>query len=512
MHTEIVKIKHALISVSDKTGIMELAQGLHELGVEIISTGGTAKKLQEAGLQVMEISAFTGFPEMMDGRVKTLHPLVHGGILGLRDKHAAEAAEHNIKWIDLVVVNLYPFSATIQKPGVSEEEVIENIDIGGPSMIRSAAKNIGWVGVLVDPQDYPLLLEEIKTQGGLAFTTRKKLSAKAFAHTAGYDAIIAGHFNQDQYPVELTLPFKKYYNLRYGENPHQSACVYKEPNNTDNNILNAKIIQGKQLSFNNIGDADGGLATLREFEEPACVVVKHANPCGAATGADMTDVFTRAYNADALSAFGGIICLNRACNQTIAEAIAKVFAEIVIAPSYEPEALEILSAKKNLRVLELGEVKPLEPKLEYKYVDGGVLAQDADVKTINKEDLKVVTKKQPTEAELSDMLFAWKVLKHVKSNAILIAKNNTTVGIGPGQVSRVEAVEIAIRKSGDKIAGAVLASDAFFPFRDSIDKIAATGLKAIIQPGGSVKDEEVIKACDEHGLAMVFTGFRCFKH
>ncbi|MDP1709671.1 MAG: bifunctional phosphoribosylaminoimidazolecarboxamide formyltransferase/IMP cyclohydrolase, partial [Candidatus Komeilibacteria bacterium] len=343
MYTEIVKIKRALISVSDKTGLMELAQGLHELGAEIISTGGTAKKLQEAGLPVTEISAFTGFPEMMDGRVKTLHPLVHGGILGLRDKHAGQAAEHNIKWIDLVVVNLYPFSATIQKPGVSEEETIENIDIGGPSMIRSAAKNIGWVGVAVDPQDYPLLLEELKTQGGLTFATRKKLSAKAFSHTAGYDAIIAGHFKQEEFPAELTLPFKKYYDLRYGENPHQAACVYKEPNNTEPNILNAKIIQGKQLSFNNIGDADGGLATLREFSEPTCVVVKHANPCGAATGDDITDAFARAYNADALSAFGGIICLNRACNQTIAEAIAKVFAEIVIAPSYEPKALEILA-------------------------------------------------------------------------------------------------------------------------------------------------------------------------
>lgn len=512
MNKNTTQVKRALISVSDKTGIIEFAQGLTELGVEIISTGGTYKKLLEANIPAIEISGFTGFPEMMDGRVKTLHPLVHGGILGLRDSHAEIAKENNVKWIDLVVVNLYPFSETIQKPNVSEEEVIENIDIGGPSMIRSAAKNIGWVGVLVDPADYTPLLQELTT-AGLTYEMRKKLSAKAFSHTAQYDAIIAGYFNQEKFPEKLSLAYEKFaYELRYGENPHQLAAVYKEPNNHDHNILNAKILQGKQLSFNNLNDADGGLATLREFSEPACVVVKHANPCGAATGNDITEVFKRAYNADALSAFGGIICLNRICTKQIAEEIAKVFAEIVLAPSYEPEALEILATKKNLRVLELGEITPLKPKHEYKYLDGGLLVQDQDVQNILKTDLRIVTKVQPTETGIQDMLFAWKVLKHVKSNAILIAKNNTTVGIGPGQVSRVEAVDIAIHKAGENINDCILASDAFFPFRDSIDKIASTGIKAIIQPGGSIKDEEVIKACDEYGIAMVFTGYRCFKH
>lgn len=512
MNTNITQIKRALISVSKKEGLLELAQELNKSGVEIISTGGTFKKLQEENIPAIEISNFTGFPEMMDGRVKTLHPLVHGGILGLRDKHAETAKEHDIKWIDLVVVNLYPFSETIQKPDVSEEEVIENIDIGGPSMIRSAAKNIGWTTVVVDPADYPKIIEEIRNQNGLTFETRKKLSAKAFSHTAQYDTIIANHFNSETFPENLSLTFNKYYDLRYGENPHQLACVYKEPNNKDCNILNAKIIQGKQLSYNNINDADGGLATLKEFSEPAAVVVKHANPCGVAIGNDITEVFKQAYNADALSAFGGIICLNRVCTKQIAEEIAKVFAEIVIAPSYEPEALEILSTKKNLRVLELGQITPLVPKHEYRFVDGGLLVQDQDTKTISEAEFKIVTEKQPTENQMNDMKFAWKVLKHVKSNGILLAKNNVTVGIGPGQVSRVEAVEIAIHKAGDNITDSILASDAFFPFRDSIDKIAKTGIRAIIQPGGSIKDEEVIKACNEYGIPMVFTGFRCFKH
>lgn len=513
MNTNLTKIKRALISVSDKDDLIEFAKSLSEQGVEIISTGGTYKKLMENNILAIEISDFTGFPEMMDGRVKTLHPLVHGGILGLRDNHAEVAKEHNIKWIDLVVVNLYPFSETIEKSGVSEDEIIENIDIGGPSMIRSAAKNIGWVTILTDIADYQTVLDEMKMNGGVSYETRQKLSAKAFSHTAQYDAIIATHFNQEKFPDKITLPYQKFnYELRYGENPHQLATVYKEPNNHDHNILNSKILQGKQLSYNNLNDADGGLTTLREFSEPACVVVKHANPCGAATGTDITEVFKRAYNADALSAFGGIICLNRTCTKNIAKEIAKVFAEIVIAPSYEPEALEIFTKKKNLRILELREITLLSPKHEYKFIAGGLLVQDQDVKSISLPDLKIVTKTQPSEKEIQDMLFAWKVLKHVKSNAILIAKDNSTVGIGPGQVSRVEAVEIAVDKAGENIKGCILASDAFFPFRDSIDKIASTGIKAIIQPGGSIKDEEVIKACNEHDIAMVFTGFRCFKH
>lgn len=512
MNTKIIQIKRALISVSDKTGILELARALNERRVEIISTGGTALKLKEAGIPAVEISHFTGFPEIMSGRVKTLHPLVHGGILGLRDEHQSEADKNNIQWIDLVVVNLYPFSETLKKSGASEEEIIENIDIGGPSMIRSAAKNIGWAGVVTDSGDYSLLLNELETVGGLSYETRKKLSAKAFAHTARYDAIIARHFNQEKFPASLSLAYDKFYGLRYGENPHQSAALYKEPNNLECNILNAKILQGKRLSYNNINDADGGLKAVKEFDRPAAVIIKHANPCGAATHEDITEAFVRAYQADALSAFGGVICLNRTCTKAIAAEIAKVFAEIVLAPAYESEALAILAAKKNLRVLELPEFKPNKDKLEYKFVDGGLLMEDSDLQIINKDDLKIVTKKQPAEKEIADMLFAWKVLKHVKSNAILIAKDQTTVGIGPGQVSRVEAVEIAVKKSGDKIKGAILASDAFFPFRDSIDKIASTGITAVIQPGGSIKDEEVIGACDECGIAMAFTGSRCFKH
>ncbi len=555
MHSNLIQPKRALISVSDKTGLVEFAKELSALGVEIISTGGTFKALTTAGIPAIEISKFTGFPEMMDGRVKTLHPLVHAGILGLRDKHAGTAQEHNIKWIDLVVVNLYPFSETIQKPNVTEDEAIENIDIGGPTMIRSAAKNVGWVGVVVDPADYTPLLEEIKSSNGLSIDTRKKLSAKAFGHTAQYDAIIYNYFEprtnetpsfisplkggetptpppfkegaqgevtSRTFPNPLILTYNKFYDLRYGENPHQLACVYKEPNNHEVNILNAKIHQGKQLSYNNINDADGALALTKEFTEPACIVVKHANPCGVAVGTDITEVFKRAYNADALSAFGGIISLNRPCTKTIAEEIAKVFAEIVLAPSYEPEALAILATKKNLRVLELGTLTPPKPKQEFRYVDGGLLIQDRDTNIITREQLKIVTEKQPTDEQINTMLFSWKILKYMKSNAILIAKDNTTVGVGVGQVSRVDAVDIAIKKAGDKITGSILASDAFFPFRDSIDKIAGTplrqgfggqaGITAIIQPGGSIKDEEVIEACNEHGIAMVFTGVRCFKH
>lgn len=510
MNTENIQIKRALISVSDKTGIVEFGQKLQEQGVEIISTGGTYKALHDAGVKVVEISDFTGFPEMMDGRVKTLHPLVHAGILGLRDKHAPTAAEHNIKWIDLVVCNLYPFSQTIQKPDVTEDEAIENIDIGGPTMIRAAAKNVGWVAVVVDPADYASLAEEMKN--GVSLATRKRLFAKAIGHTAEYDAIIHNYFKSEKFSDDLTLPYKKFYDLRYGENPHQLACVYKEPNNKEVNILNAKIHQGKQLSYNNINDADGALALTKEFTEPACVVVKHANPCGVAVGTDITEVFLRAYQADALSAFGGIISLNRRCTKVIAEEIAKVFAEIVLAPSYEPEALVVLAAKKNLRVLELGELTSPKQKIEYRYVDGGLLAQDKDTQIIAESDLKFVTEKKPTTEQIKTMLFAWKVLKYMKSNAILLAKDNTTVGVGVGQVSRVDAVDLAIKKAGDKISGTILASDAFFPFRDSIDKLAGTGVAAIIQPGGSIKDAEVISACDEHGIAMAFTGMRAFKH
>ena len=512
MNTEKTSVKTALISVSNKENIIELGKGLDGLGIEIISTGGTAKALRDVGITVTNVSDYTGFPEIMGGRVKTINPLVEGGILGLRDKHAEDAEAHNIKWIDLVVCNLYPFAETIQKHDVTLDIALEHIDIGGTTMIRSAAKNVGWVGVVVDPADYDSVLNELQEHGGLTFDTRKRLSAKAFGHTTKYDTLIHNYLKSEPLSDDFSLTFEKYYDLRYGENPHQQAAAYKAPIATGSNILNAVIHQGKKLSYNNIMDADGALDCVKEFDEPACVVVKHANPCGVATGEDITDCFHRAFNADSLSAFGGIVALNRTCTTDIAEALRKIFIEIVLAPDFEAGALELFAKKENLRVLEIGQLGSREPRLEYKYVDGGLLVQETDVKTIVLDDLTTVTKVKPSDKNMVDMLFGWKVLKHVKSNAILIAKDNTTLGIGPGQVSRVDAVEIAVRKSGDYLDASILASDAFFPFRDSIDQIAETGIKAVIQPGGSIRDEEVIEACDEHGIAMVFTGARCFKH
>ncbi|HIB58674.1 MAG TPA: bifunctional phosphoribosylaminoimidazolecarboxamide formyltransferase/IMP cyclohydrolase [Candidatus Marinimicrobia bacterium] len=512
MNTEKTSVKTALISVSNKENIIELGKGLDGLGIEIISTGGTAKALRDVGITVTNVSDYTGFPEIMEGRVKTINPLVEGGILGLRDKHAEDAEAHNIKWIDLVVCNLYPFAETIQKPDVTLDIALEKIDIGGPTMIRSAAKNVGWVGVVVDPADYDSVLNELQEHGGLTFDTRKRLSAKAYGHTTKYDTLIHNYLKSEPLSDDFSLTFEKYYDLRYGENPHQQAAAYKAPIATGSNILNAVIHQGKKLSYNNIMDADGALDCVKEFDEPVCVVVKHTNPCGVATGEDITDCFHRAFNADSLSAFGGIVALNRTCTTDIAEALRKIFIEIVLAPDFEAGALELFAKKKNLRVLEIGQLESRDPRLEYKYVDGGLLVQETDVKTIVLDDLTTVTKVKPSDKNMVDMLFGWKVLKHVKSNAILTAKDNTTLGIGPGQVSRVDAVEIAVRKSGDYLDGSILASDAFFPFRDSIDQIAETGIKAVIQPGGSIRDEEVIEACDEHGIAMVFTGARCFKH
>ena len=512
MNTEKTSVKTALISVSNKENIIELGKGLDGLGIEIISTGGTAKALRDVGITVTNVSDYTGFPEIMGGRVKTINPLVEGGILGLRDKHAEDAEAHNIKWIDLVVCNLYPFAETIQKPDVTLDIALEKIDIGGPTMIRSAAKNVGWVGVVVDPADYDSVLNELQEHGGLTFDTRKRLSAKAYGHTTKYDTLIHNYLKSEPLSDDFSLTFEKYYDLRYGENPHQQAAAYKAPIATGSNILNAVIHQGKKLSYNNIMDADGALDCVKEFDEPVCVVVKHTNPCGVATGEDITDCFHRAFNADSLSAFGGIVALNRTCTTDIAEALRKIFIEIVLAPDFEAGALELFAKKENLRVLEIGQLGSREPRLEYKYVDGGLLVQETDVKTIVLDDLTTVTKVKPSDKNMVDMLFGWKVLKHVKSNAILTAKDNTTLGIGPGQVSRVDAVEIAVRKSGDYLDASILASDAFFPFRDSIDQIAETGIKAVIQPGGSIRDEEVIEACDEHGIAMVFTGARCFKH
>ncbi|PIR74153.1 MAG: bifunctional phosphoribosylaminoimidazolecarboxamide formyltransferase/inosine monophosphate cyclohydrolase [Candidatus Magasanikbacteria bacterium CG10_big_fil_rev_8_21_14_0_10_47_10] len=529
MNTNSTHVRRALISVSDKTDIVDLAHELHHLGVELLSTGGTASTIRDAKIPVTDVSEVTQFPEMMHGRVKTLHPLIHGGILGLRDEHAREAAANNVEWIDLVVCNLYPFAETIKKTDVTMDDVFENIDIGGPSMIRSAAKNVGWTTVLVDPADYARVLDELRERGSISFDVRKDLSAKAFRHTAHYDAIVAEHMNERlniPFPEDLTFTAHKAYDLRYGENPHQEAAVYVDPHFKETSILKATIHQGKQLSYNNIGDADGALSMVKEFSEPACIVVKHANPCGAAVGTDISDVFQRAYAVDPMSAFGGIIAINRPCTVDIANEIIKVYAEIVIAPCFEPEALGVLAKKNNMRVLEVGAIVPRRPKHELKYVEGGILVQDVDTKRIEKDDLQFVTQAEPTQAQLSDMLFAWKVLKHVKSNGILLAKDSTTVGLGAGQVSRVDAVELAIKKSRfhfpsvnsagqasePQLTGCILASDAFFPFRDSIDRAAEVGIKAIIQPGGSMRDDEVIKACDEHGIAMVFTGARCFKH
>ena len=506
-----IKVNRALISVFNKTGVAELAKSLHELGVEILSTGGTAKALRNANVPVSDVSDYTQFPEIMDGRIKTINPLVEGGILGLRDKHTGDAKANNIKWIDLVVCNLYPFSDAVSREDCDLAMALENVDIGGPTMIRSAAKNVGWVCVAVDPSDYSIITDELRS-GEISFETRQRLSVKAFGHTAKNDTIIHNYLKDEDLSDDFSLSFEKRSELRYGENPHQSAAVYKIPGNNESNILNATIHQGKQLSYNNIMDADGALSCVREFDDPACVVVKHANPCGVAVGNDLLDVYTRAFNSDSLSAFGGIIAFNRTCTKNVADAITSVFVEIVLAPGFEPEALDVFKKKKNLRVLEIGEFGKRSKKSEVRNVDGGLLVQNTDTKILSKNDLTVVTKAQPSEQDIETALFTWKVLRHAKSNGILIAKNNTTVGLGAGQVSRVDAVHMALRKGGENVKDGVLASDAFFPFRDSIDAIKDSGVVLVIQPGGSIRDQEVIDACNEYKIAMVFTGTRCFKH
>ena len=507
-----IKINRTLISVFDKTGVVELAQTLHNLGIAILSTGGTSKTLRDANIPVTDVSDYTQFPEIMDGRVKTINPLVEGGILGLRDKHSNDAESNRIQWIDLVVCNLYPFSETISREDCDLALAMENVDIGGPTMIRSAAKNVGWVCAVVDPSDYSTIMDELKSNGELSFKTRKQLSTKSFGQTAKYDAIIHNYLKDEMLSEDLSITFEKHSEMRYGENPHQSAASYKVPGNKERNILNATIHQGKKLSYNNIMDADGALACVREFEQPACVVVKHSNPCGVAIGKNLLDVYTRAFNADSISAFGGIVAFNRTCTKDIAVAISKVFIEIVLAPYFEPDALSVFSKKRNLRILEIGEFGERQPKLEFRNIDGGLLVQDVDTKTISRDDLTFVTDKQPTDEEIETALFTWKVLRHAKSNGILIAKSNTSVGLGAGQVSRVDAVNMALRIGGENIKGSVLASDAFFPFRDSIDALGNTGISTVIQPGGSIRDQEVIDACNEYGIAMVFTGIRCFKH
>ena len=512
LNNENVKINRALISVFDKTGLDKLAKEFVSRGIEIMSTGGSAKFLRDKNIKVTDVSDYTNFPEIMDGRVKTINPLVEGGILGLRDKHEKDAKDNNIKWIDIVICNLYPFSETISKNDCDQALALENVDIGGPTMIRSAAKNVGWVTVIVDPNDYDYLLENITDENEIDFDSRSFFSAKAFGHTAQYDTIIHNYLKPEKLSDDFTLTFTKHSEMRYGENPHQAAAAYTIPGDRSNNILNAKIHQGKKLSYNNIMDADAALSCLKEFNSTACVIVKHANPCGVALGANMLNVYKRAFNADSLSAFGGIIAINQPCDDILAKEISKVFVEIVLAPAFTKKSLEIFSKKKNLRILEVGNIHSREQLLEVRNVVGGVIVQETDTSILSEDNLQVVTENKPSDNDMKTMLFGWKVLKHVKSNGILIVKDNTTVGVGAGQVSRVDSVDIAMNKSGDSIKDSILCSDAFFPFRDSIDKIAGSGIKAVLQPGGSVRDDEVISACNEHGIAMVFTGQRCFKH
>lgn len=509
--------KRALISVFDKSGIVDFAKSLHGMGWEIISTGGTSKKLKEEGINVMDISDLTKFPECFDGRVKTLHPNVEGGILAIRDndKHKQQMAELGIEPIDMVVCNLYPFKQTILKEGVSHEEIIENIDIGGPTMIRAAAKNYPFVTVITDPEDYDQVINEIKENGDTTFATKELLAAKVFIHTAHYDSLIANYFTKRlniHSAKTLTLTYEKKQDLRYGENPHQQATFYTQVQETEGTLTGAIQLQGKELSYNNIGDTDGALEALKEFDEPTIVAAKHANPCGVGSADTLSKAFQKAYEADPVSIYGGIVAANREIDKATAELMSPIFLEVIVAPSFSEEAMAILGKKKNLRLLQLPHIEKHDyttPKA--KTVLGGLLIQDMDLKLLE-DDLKVVTERQPSEKEMEDLLFAWKVVKHAKSNAIVLAKDKCTTGVGPGQVSRIWALENAIRQGGERIAGSVLASDAFFPFSDCVEAAHKAGVTAIIQPGGSIRDEESIVAANKYGIAMIFTGIRHFKH
>ena len=515
-------IKLALLSVSNKDGLIEFAQALHQRGVQILSTGGTASALEKAGIAVKQVSAHTGFPEIMDGRVKTLHPKIHGGLLGRRGVDEDVMRQHDIDAIDLIVVNLYPFAATVAKPDCTFEDAIENIDIGGPAMVRASAKNHDRVTIVVDPTDYPAVLQELESGNGtVSADTRKRLAAKAFAHTASYDAAVAQYLAKQtsdttEYPETLNLQFKKRIDLRYGENPHQTGAFYTAPQATGASIGSAKQLQGKTLSYNNIADGDTAFECVRQFDAPACVIVKHANPCGVAVASDILAAYDQAYKTDPTSAFGGIIAFNRTLNAATARAIVeRQFVELIIAPDVDKDALEICARKENVRVLVTGGSGAIGNKHEYRSVNGGLLVQTRDEGMVAKASLKVVTKRQPTSDEMDDLLFAWQVCKYVKSNAIIYAKGRTTIGVGAGQMSRVVSSRIAAMKAKDEgltVAGAVMASDAFFPFRDGLDVAAEFGIKAVIQPGGSMRDPEVIAAADEHGMAMVLTGMRHFRH
>lgn len=520
MEDEIRMIKRALISVSDKTGIVELAGELQKKGVEIISTGGTAKALADAGINVINISDITGFPECLDGRVKTLHPKVHGGLLAIRgnEEHMRQIKELGIEPIDLVVINLYPFKQTILKGNVALEEAIENIDIGGPTMLRAAAKNYQDVVVVVDPSDYTKVLNEMKTSNEVSIKTKFKLAYKVFEHTSHYDTLIAKYLRdklgEEFFPETLSLTFEKAQDMRYGENPHQKAVFYKEVGANIGCITNSRQLHGKELSYNNINDANGAIELLKEFDEPTAVIVKHANPCGVASAPGMKEAYVLAYEADPVSAFGGIIAVNREIDAAAAEEISKVFYEIIIAPSFTGEALQILQKKKNIRLLQLDNISAKLPAGTYdmKKVAGGLLVQNYNNELVNTEEMKCVTDVKPTEEQMEDLIFAMKVVKHTKSNGIALAKANQSVGVGPGQTNRVTALKIAIEYGKDKTHGAVMASDAFFPFADCVETAHAAGIRAIIQPGGSIRDQESIDACNKYGIAMIFTGMRHFKH
>jgi len=512
-------VRRALISVSDKHNLIPFANELSKLGVEILSTGGTAHALRDAGIDVIEVSEKTGFPEIMDGRVKTLHPIIHGGLLARRGTDESVMAEHNIEPIDLLAVNLYPFEQTIASDNATIEDAIENIDIGGPAMIRAAAKNHDGVAVIVDPGDYDDVVKALKNNN-LGIDERRRLAAKAYAHTASYDAAITKYLSGslgdnplgDRFLYAGTLIAK----MRYGENPHQDAAFYVDQQAPAGSLATATQLQGKALSYNNIADSDAALECVRQFDAPACVIVKHANPCGVAVAKDIGTAYDKAFQTDPTSAFGGIVAFNRSLDATTAKTIVdRQFVEVIIAPSIDSEAATVLSEKKNVRVLDTGDWTAPVDSLEIKKVSGGLLVQGSDLGRITAGDLKVVTKKAPTPEQVEDMLFAWTIVKYVKSNAIIFCKDKATIGVGAGQMSRVYSTKIAALKAADEglvVKGSVMASDAFFPFRDGIDTAAETGIAAIIQPGGSMRDDEVIQAADEHGLAMVFTGMRHFRH
>jgi phosphoribosylaminoimidazolecarboxamide formyltransferase/IMP cyclohydrolase len=514
-------IRRALISVSDKTGIAELAQNLNDKGVELLSTGGTAKLIAEQGIAVTEISDHTGFPEMMAGRVKTLHPKVHGGILGRRGLDDEVMQEHGIAPIDLVIINLYPFQQTVANPDCSLEDAIENIDIGGPAMVRAAAKNHASVTIVVDPADYGLLLQEMEADGGVSDATRFSLAIKAYEHTAQYDGAIANYFGrmvqptEDQaFPRTLNLQYRHTQSMRYGENPHQAAAFYTADGNNEASVASARQLQGKALSFNNIADTDAALECVKQFEAPCCVIVKHANPCGVAVADNIHDAYQRAFGTDPESAFGGIIAFNRPLDADTAKAIVeKQFVEVIIAPEVKDDASAAVAAKENVRLLCCGQWQQFATRRDYKHVNGGLLVQDADQALY--QGLEVVSEVKPDDQQMQDLVFAWQVAKFVKSNAIIYARDNMTIGVGAGQMSRITSARIAAIKAKHadlQVAGSVMASDAFFPFRDGIDAANEVGIKAVIQPGGSMRDDEIIAAANEHGMAMVFTGMRHFRH